>query len=1769
MKKYGIPKVDDIISNFSICAEEIQKQAGDLLETIADGCVPTNDAMCAFDTKITDLQVYYDRLFDVASMKIPNDKMPPKGDSIYAVASAIADAETQLSKAKSILSKFISVKSYVEKYAEAIKPYQNEAKQLLNTFTETVSDKIIGPDLFLQAIECNDLSSEGESGLQEQICEYFHESKILLGLQQKKYFISEPDSIATICDSRSNETEGNRDSQENNILKTNPANSDDSLYNDEIRLEDKAIGKSSVFNESQNSQRVIVSAVNDKKIKTDSFNATKFKQEITELSKKSKEVRSVIPLFTKLGVLTKSQAYSFGICMGCFKDGKDALDKVRFALEQLQNKGFLASYILSDGEQVFCLSANCKSCISKDSVIQMKFNQMEFWSFSFGDYHIFGENEMPEEFFMKTLAENDKLLEYLYDVKKSLSTEKYNLIIKSLKHITGGYIIGVFDPEFILCTTAEPNAEIEDLPRLFINCTPDGDVRKGYIYKNGILSNLSSNQKEETEGMFEESLLEKSNILNENSIEETDFINEKSDSSVLNDSEHKSKPLNPTTDLTGKEEKNSNNTSAISSDVIRNEIYNFIVNDKVYCATAYAKSMAENNKEVSQLYFSLAYAVNDPLIQCEYTSNNVFDMLENSMTEFDKALIIATSLRTFFSNQVRYDHNLQPLYSSIQEFELLKACTELRNSIYDICNFKIEQKKGIDAYADYRLKNQEKLDQAFSKLNKDAEDFYNNYILGKKKETKSIERFLKMKQMIFEPNGEIGQYIKAIIDKDIAYKDLAVEFLTNNFYKDDFISENTIDESLLWNYIEHFWNKAKDEVLVRRREDLYGSLRTNIINLTIKAVKLIARWCDLVERRTSNTQDYGALAYKKLKNNLVKELQGALEELDSYTYEKCPIEKHAGICIVKKTVKELLDSVTGVFDENDHRYFYSPFLLTDDVILDEQYIPDMEMHSSDIPEISIQRRIQKFSSVESLPTFSKRLCQILDGNDEYSKDNYGTLERIIEYCSVMEPSVDLTSASKALGGKKNASVEATDRKNEFIGELEFAQANGQINGSDEDEKEKILQIVDNWFYWSEETGNYGFFKYVLKAYLDEIKVSSKDRAQMLLKELEEQETDVIDGLTQEEKETKEKIISRVKTMICAQKYTAAEDMLRILSNPDKLNDFSKDEEDAFFEKDYLYEFLSHYDDYYKPVVTHQESFSGLAKKYLRNSVVNVKNKETKGAMKLIDNWLPGGSDLGKERLKNLLNLLGFKVKSIEEQYRIGKFENYIIRTETIHSGKKVKYPHPIAAFGSNASKDGFRVVCMTGTYDDKKLISVMQQIGNAKHTLILLDHALGIDERKSLARKSKKELGDKFFGVLDRTIMLFLIRNFDETQNSRILISLIAPFGYYQPYEYDPSKPMAPEIFIGRKKELEQIESSTGCNIVYGGRQLGKSALLKKAEQDIDKNENGDRAVYIDIKSMRYGEVAKTIAHELYDCGILNEDIDTSDWDELTRCLKRRLNDESNPLPYLLLLLDEADAFIKSSEEVNYRPFDFLKDIQGTGKFKFIVAGLHNVVRFNREAALGNNSVLPHLSSITVKPFNYTEARELMEVPLHYLGFRFPSSTESQDLIPTILAATNYFPGLIQLYCAKLLEALRENNYAGYEEKYTPPYEVSEEHIKKVLADKNFTEEIKNKFYMTLTVEEDKYYMVIAIIMAFLYHEKGYNRGYTVEDIKNVSNEFGIKKISELTLENLTAFMEELRDLNIFRNTDSSHFLFTRYNFFQMMGSKEEVENKLEDYMEE
>ncbi len=51
------------------------------------------------------------------------------------------------------------------------------------------------------------------------------------------------------------------------------------------------------------------------------------------------------------------------------------------------------------------------------------------------------------------IDENEILLTYFDGIKASLQKEEYNDIKDSIEHIDGGYLVGVWAPEFVTCST--------------------------------------------------------------------------------------------------------------------------------------------------------------------------------------------------------------------------------------------------------------------------------------------------------------------------------------------------------------------------------------------------------------------------------------------------------------------------------------------------------------------------------------------------------------------------------------------------------------------------------------------------------------------------------------------------------------------------------------------------------------------------------------------------------------------------------------------------------------------------------------------------------------------------------------------------------------------------------------------------------------------------------------------------------------------------------------------------------------------------------------------------------------------------------------------------------------------------------------------------------------------------------------------------------------------------------------------------------------------
>lgn len=1186
-----------------------------------------------------------------------------------------------------------------------------------------------------------------------------------------------------------------------------------------------------------------------------------------------------------------------------------------------------------------------------------------------------------------------------------------------------------------------------------------------------------------------------------------------------------------------------------------------LMTGKTYCACAYLKRLAELDASFKDEYLQLAYAVNDPLAACTYNSDQIANTYLADGYEHNSYYLAAAILRNFYSNQCLYDYAIDSMMDSFAEDKLLVSNDKLKHLIDILRMFKKEHHCGMGKFADYKKSDiaalKAKLDifakRAMEQSKLASEQSYNVAITN--------ARFGKTLEYLFRGNSDLASFLDMIAEKE---KDEAAIELMKQYLQEHFIKENApvavenINSNKIDELIDIAWDVAGNLIRNKKKTSkLVSGPRVNLRHRLEEIGKLISEYLVTVEQINNADEDDKAYpAYQKAYKTTSRLFQKIIAE---YEAEAKQADKDYGYKLVLiQTLKEIYAKMKGDNPEFTGKYFYLPFLGDSHVLLNANYQPEYR-DIKELPAMGTLACIEKhaFEGGDMSVDLQMRLKGIMEKDTDIvqsiiSDDNYGSLRLLTGYINDQQPGFEAEfmknfRVAMALDfAKKQAKKEFED----FSDELALFQSYGQIDNTEENKKEIILQTAGLLYEAAQEDDNYGFFEKVLVEFKNKIQRDAVVQGDALKQNLE---NFLLAHQELKENEAANKLIERIRQCIDSQKYSSAEELLNRLEN----DDYESLQELEM--KDYLQDFLNHYNNYIKSVANNDKTLRAQVKPY------RTANKDTRAAERLLNAWPKGNNDI---RPDELLSSLGFKLSSVDKMDKVdGKFPSFFVKLQKALGGRVNNYNYPVPAFGSLGETDGFRIVYIFGAYDAERLVEIFNNIGDEKHTLIILDYALKESARRRLALLVKGKANCKIFAVLDRVVLKYLYDNYSEQTITKQLLHIIMPFAYYQPYVADSSKPMPSELFIGRKEELKKIKDVNGVNIVYGGRQLGKSALLMKAKKDIDKNESGDRAVYIDIKGRNYSETALKISEELVIADILEKKEITSDWRELAMSIRMRLKDEDKPIHYFLLLLDEADAFLDSCKDVQYKPFDALKDIQavGEGRFKFVVAGLRDVLRFEHEAALNDNSVLPQLSSMTVKPFKYAEAKELLEYPLSYLGFRFRDDVETDTLVSAILSHTNSFPGMLQLYCTKLIEAMK-NGYAGYKEAGTPPYYVSEDHIKKVLGEDNLQEEIRQKFFITLTVDSDNYYLLIAMITAYLYkNDEGIC--VTPNDVLTFAKDFEIKDIAALSPEKVAALMEEMRELNVLQHNGEHGYRFTHFSFFQMMGTKAYLEQELEKYM--
>jgi hypothetical protein len=465
---------------------------------------------------------------------------------------------------------------------------------------------------------------------------------------------------------------------------------------------------------------------------------------------------------------------------------------------------------------------------------------------------------------------------------------------------------------------------------------------------------------------------------------------------------------------------------------------------------------------------------------------------------------------------------------------------------------------------------------------------------------------------------------------------------------------------------------------------------------------------------------------------------------------------------------------------------------------------------------------------------------------------------------------------------------------------------------------------------------------------------------------------------------------------------------------------------------------------------------------------------------------------------------------------------------------------PVPQFGS-MPRGRYRVICVwEGAGVD--LGAILAALPGTEATIFIYLGAMSDQMRSSLRLVGAQR--HIALVCMDEVLIYFLAG--ESADRLRTFYACTLPYAHINPYTPFQAGEVPREMYFGRKAAVQKLMAPEGGCIVYGGRQLGKSALLREVcrkfhhpERDqyavvIDVQHVGDAGAQVDTKA-----VWPLVRDRLRELKLV--ETKKTRPEDIVAALREALLERPNAR--LLLLLDEADKLLDADAKDGFVVIDGFRQLMAetNRRFKVVLAGLHSVQRFQQ---LPNQPLAHFGESIQVGPLEPRDAEDLVTKPLSALGYEF----ESRDDVLRILSYTNYHPGLIQIFCQDLLEQLRNAPVAQL-----PPLKITREQVNRVYQRPQVRRRIQERFDWTLAL--DLRYQAIA--WSVIVEESGpqQRRGvYRTGELLAVVRSWWPKGFAATTLDEFHGLLDEMCGLGVLVGTSEVGYRLRSPNIAQLMG---------------
>ena len=259
------------------------------------------------------------------------------------------------------------------------------------------------------------------------------------------------------------------------------------------------------------------------------------------------------------------------------------------------------------------------------------------------------------------------------------------------------------------------------------------------------------------------------------------------------------------------------------------------------------------------------------------------------------------------------------------------------------------------------------------------------------------------------------------------------------------------------------------------------------------------------------------------------------------------------------------------------------------------------------------------------------------------------------------------------------------------------------------------------------------------------------------------------------------------------------------------------------------------------------------------------------------------------------------------------------------------------------------------------------------------------------------------------------------------------------PYSHEGDVKSA-TMFVGRDALLRDLATAASPQaILVGPRRVGKTSLLKRLAQTLRLNRPEFDVHFLDLLGIRSYQDAAAALQSTMETARFQEGAGSSSghFPALAKKLAEDLGIDPQAPEALfvqlirarhqhtgrrvVLLVDEADALVKTDAERDYALLNALRALQAQDQCAIVLAGYLYLYR----QALSQSSPLYNFARVLLLgPLEHSEAVELSTKPMSVLSVRYADA----EIPQRIARDTGGYPSFVQLLCDQMLSELKEDD---------------------------------------------------------------------------------------------------------------------------------------------